>query len=338
MRSRSGEVSVELATSAAGLVAGAVPGLVLETVRVTDAASGMLVPVETPSRSGSAAQRLAQSLEDRYEADIRDFLSDIPGIKVLVRVTTNADRRRTERRSLEDGKTVEMESTESSAEPVEPAGGTPGIRANTGSSVSPPTRVARSEREQSRRMLNALPGESTFSELESGTKIERISCFVRIPRAVFAAAAPAADSGDGEVAAYDQSIEADIAKIQKGLEGIIPPEEGTVEVVLDDLGRLAGSPLPSNGVLTVGEASAFAAWTDNLLAGVLGVAVLLVLWRVLATSGGGDAPADSSFLEELDLDEAEQARLKDIEALIKENPDEAVAGFLGLVRGKEPAA
>ena len=68
------------------------------------------------------------------------------------------------------------------------------------------------------------------------------------------------------------------------------------------------------------------------------VAVLLVLWRVLATSGGGDAPADSSFLEELDLDEAEQARLKDIEALIKENPDEAVAGFLGLVRWKEPAA
>ena len=67
-------------------------------------------------------------------------------------------------------------------------------------------------------------------------------------------------------------------------------------------------------------------------------AVLLVLWRVLATSGGGDTPADSSFLEELDLDEAEQARLQDIEALIKENPDEAVAGFLGLVRGKEPAA
>ena len=33
-------------------------------------------------------------------------------------------------------------------------------------------------------------------------------------------------------------------------------------------------------------------------------------------------PADSSFLEELDLDEAEQARLQDIEALIKENPDE----------------
>jgi len=31
-------------------------------------------------------------------------------------------------------------------------------------------------------------------------------------------------------------------------------------------------------------------------------------------------------------------RLQDIEALIKENPDEAVAGFLGLVRGKEPAA
>ena len=86
------------------------------------------------------------------------------------------------------------------------------------------------------------------------------------------------------------------------LEGIIPPEEGTVEVVLDDLGRRAGSPLPSNGVLTVGEASGFAAWSDNLLAGVLGVAVLLVLWRVLATSGGGDAPADSSFLEELDLD------------------------------------
>ena len=48
LRSRSGEVSVELATSAAGLVAGAVPGLVLETVRVTDAASGMLVPVEAP--------------------------------------------------------------------------------------------------------------------------------------------------------------------------------------------------------------------------------------------------------------------------------------------------
>ena len=338
LRSRSGEVSVELATSAAGLVAGAVPGLVLETVRVTDAASGILVPVEAPGRSGSAAQRLAQSLEDRYEADIRDFLSDIPGIKVLVRVTTNADRRRTERRSLEDGKTVEMESTESSAEPVEPAGGTPGIRANTGSSMSPPTRLARSEREQSRRMLNALPGESTLSELDSGTKIERISCFVRIPRAVFAASAPAVDSGEGEVEAYDQSIEADIAKIQKGLEGIIPPEEGTVEVVLDDLGRLAGSPLPSNGVLTVGETAGFAAWTDNLLAGVLGMAVLLVLWRVLANSGGGDAPADSSFLEELDLDEAEQARLQDIEALIKENPDEAVAGFLGLVRGKEPAA
>ncbi|HCD29728.1 MAG TPA: hypothetical protein DEQ73_03900, partial [Phycisphaerales bacterium] len=170
------------------------------------------------------------------------------------------------------------------------------------------------------------------------TKIERISCFVRIPRAVFAASAPAVDSGEGEVEAYDQSIEADIAKIQKGLEGIIPPEEGTVEVVLDDLGRLAGSPLPSNGVLTVGETAGFAAWTDNLLAGVLGMAVLLVLWRVLANSGGGDAPADSSFLEELDLDEAEQARLQDIEALIKENPDEAVAGFLGLVRGKEPAA
>ncbi|HCD29729.1 MAG TPA: hypothetical protein DEQ73_03905, partial [Phycisphaerales bacterium] len=61
-----------------------------------------------------------------------------------------------------------MESTESSAEPVEPAGGTPGIRANTGSSMSPPTRLARSEREQSRRMLNALPGESTLSELDSG--------------------------------------------------------------------------------------------------------------------------------------------------------------------------
>ena len=112
-------------------------------------------------------------------------------------MTTNADRRRTERRSLEDGKTVEMESTESSAEPVEPAGGTPGIRANTGSSVSPPTRVARSEREQSRRMLNALPGESTFSELDSGTKIERISClFAFLGR--YRAAAPA-DSGDGKL-------------------------------------------------------------------------------------------------------------------------------------------
>ncbi|MAV54854.1 MAG: hypothetical protein CMJ28_02750 [Phycisphaerae bacterium] len=342
LRSRSGEVSVELATSAAGLVAGAVPGLALETVRVTDAASGILVPVETPSRSGSAAQRLAQSLEDRYESDIKDFLSDIPGVKVLVRVTTNADRRRTERRSLEDGKTVEMESTESSAEPVEAAGGTPGIRANTGSSVSAPTRVARAEREQSRRMLNALPGESTLSELDSGTKIERISCFVRIPRAVFEASAPVGISGnaetDAEIKAYQQGIETDIAKIQKGLEGIIPPEEGTVEVVLDDLGRRAGSPLPSNGVLTVGEASGFAAWTDNLLAGLLGVAVLLVLWRVLASTGGGDAPADSTFLDELELDEAEQVRLQDIEALIKENPDEAVAGFLGLVRGKEPAA
>ena len=60
---------------------------------------------------------------------------------------------------------------------------------------------------------------------------------------MFAASAPAADSSEGAAEAYEQSIEADIAKIQKGLEGIIPPEEGTVEVVLDDLGRRAGQSL-----------------------------------------------------------------------------------------------
>jgi flagellar M-ring protein FliF len=173
------------------MVAGAIAGLPREKVTVVDAGTGRAFGGDDsdggPGGLDNAYLALKREYEDKYQADIRELLSYVPGVAVSVNVELNKERARQEESQRFDPKTVPIRSstneTELTSETAPPAG-RPGFAAqqpNAGAALGGAGRASTTRETRGQTDTTNLASTDIVRSQVVGLNPEKVTVSVVVP-------------------------------------------------------------------------------------------------------------------------------------------------------------
>jgi flagellar biosynthesis/type III secretory pathway M-ring protein FliF/YscJ len=356
-----------LAEAAATTVAGAVVGLTPDNIHIVINGARMRTGGDDGSTfangGGGDSLEIIQEHE-RYRADqVRDMLSDIPGVLVTIYAKrNNSDVEQFERafnkentlNELEETRTTESEST--SGEPAEEED--PGVSANTGlrTNRGGGEGTKTSEKTTEERM-KVLPGEKTTKTIVGRGDVTVVSASVRVPRSHFANILKSrnADGKAPDEKTLDAFIGAELPKLKEVVVlamGLQDDKAVRVDSYADSPPMLlaaAGTPLAAS---ITGPMSITSYGKEIALGGLALVSLFMLMMMVkrsapapaivaAAVSQGtvpqmlsagemfaGEAGAGGTMLDGMELDDdtvKTQHMLDQVTTLVKDNPDAAAS-------------
>ncbi len=170
----------------ASIVSGAVGGLDLTKVQITDATTGLSYSVPEPDDLASADDLEDRRRKEKYFADnIRGLLGHIPGLLVLVHAELNPAARQVVEKK--HGKPVlTEESRENVKEQRRPAEAGPGVVPNTSQAIAAGPMSDEMEKSSSESTYDAKVDETVTTTVSPRNEISGLSASVNVPRSYLA--------------------------------------------------------------------------------------------------------------------------------------------------------
>ena len=207
----------------ANFVAGAVEGLDVADVRITDG-SQYYRPPNPENNLGNDLLERQRAQEDHYTRMIYDQLEYIEGLVVNVRAKLRDTDERTEKKEL--GPPAVLKETEKSEETSSAAVATgPGVQPNRGAAISAPSPGAASTKSESTTDLSGERNQTRTSTVKPAGFVERLTASVSVPRSYLEQVYRQQQSTD-----EDQTVPADQVDALAAVE--LPKIRDTVKTLL----------------------------------------------------------------------------------------------------------
>lgn len=296
------EITVDMVTAFAKLVAGAVAGLKPQNVYITDARTLRSHAMPNPEDAASFdVLGLIKQREEHFRTKILSKLADIPGVQAAVTVELDMSKRVTQNVKHDDPQPKSEKSTSSEQR----SGGTaaePGVQANLGTAISagPGGELNTSEESTVENFEPRLSQTETIERMPFAVKA--VTAAVGIPRSfvvsVFRAQHPdISDDPRDDDPAFVAVRDAQVARVKSAVERIVMadrPEDVEVDVYPDMEWTADGGVLSRAPAATATMVTAEAAGNDMLALvrtygaqvglGVLALFALLMMTRVVGKS------------------------------------------------------
>lgn len=219
----------------AAFVSGAVGGLDITKVRVTDAATGRSYSVPTPDTSLAMDDLEDRQKKEAYFADkIKTGLANIPGLLVVVHAELDAESRRETRNTYTKPIIIE-EKSETMTQERSVGGGGPGVVPNTSQQIAAGGPADRMEKELSESRSDTKLESTVISEAPRHG-LKRLFASVNVPRSYLAALFKRANEGkepsDAELESSKQT-QTELEKITRHVKNALAVPEDASAVVVD---------------------------------------------------------------------------------------------------------
>lgn len=222
----------------ANFVAGAVQGLDVRNVTITDGSRSYRVPDEGDGLAGNLLE-LQREQEEHYSRKIYDHLKHISGVVVNVRARLRQDDEQV--RDLKYGPPTASKIEEESEEMQGASGAAaPGVRPNQGRQIADSGGGSSSSKSKSIETMEGQRDETSMAVVKKAGAVERVTASVSVPStyllAILKAQQP--NSTDVSLGAMQKAADIELPRIQHQIEPLIaealsPSDKGQKVVVVD---------------------------------------------------------------------------------------------------------
>lgn len=226
----------------ANFVVGAVRGLALENVKITDGTRFYRAP-DAADAVPSEHLDLQRQQEEHYAAKIYNQLSYIPGVLVNVHaILRSADEQTQQRTYGQPAVDKESSETEEMSGPSGAAG--PGVRPNAGRQVAEAGSGSSSTREKSETSMNGLRDQKDTTTIKPRGYVDKLMASVNVPRSYLLKILETQGSTDTSAAAIEKIAAVEMPKIREIVKPLIDAAEDD-RVVVKWFHDVAPEPQPS---------------------------------------------------------------------------------------------
>lgn len=213
----------------ANFVVGAVRGLALENVKITDGTRFYRAPDMSDAVPAEQLD-LQRQQEEHYAAKINNQLQYIPGVLVNVHAILRSTDEQTQQRIY--GKPeVDKESTETE-ETTGPSGAAaPGVRPNTGRQLAETGGGASSMKEKTETSMNGLRDQTDKTVVKARGYVEKLMASVNVPRSYLLKVLETQGATDTSMAEVEKIAAAEMPKIAAMVKPLINATEDDQVVV-----------------------------------------------------------------------------------------------------------
>jgi flagellar M-ring protein FliF len=213
----------------ANFVVGAVRGLAVENVKITDGTRFYRAP-DTSDAMPTEHLDLQRQQEEHYAAKIANQLQYIPGVLVNVHAVLRSTDEQTQQRVY--GKPeVDKESTETEEMSGPSNAAAPGVRPNVGRGLADAGSGTSSTREKTETSMTGLRDQKDTTVVKSRGYVEKVSASVNVPRSYLLKVLEAQGTSDTSAASVEKIAAIEMPKIKDLVKPLINATEDDQVVV-----------------------------------------------------------------------------------------------------------
>lgn len=350
---RSESMNRQLIAAIADLVAGSVPGMQRDDVRVVDSTNGRSYKVEEDDFLATDRLEALQQMENYLQGKLLDYFGQkIPNVLTMVHVVPDTVQQQTRESTVYDPDGVVSAVTDSETESMtggsNVAGGEPGVPPNTGTSIDMVGGSAGTSQERMSEAFEPRFTSESTQTLSTGAVYKEISASISVPRSFLIEAYKIVnpDAGEPDTAAFEAFSTQYLDQLRSEALTAL-----NLNASLEDQARVAvswyfdGGAEPAVQVAQAGLGGMVTGYGKHLaLGGLAAVSLLMVMMLVrrrnpseakvesLSPLGGlidtsvGEAEGEEGALQGIELDEdtiRTQKVVEHVADMVRQSPDTA---------------